>query len=89
MTVADTATSLSVTPANVTLANVAKQQFKATALDEFGQALASPTFSWMVSSGGGTITSTGLYTAPKKGTGTFEVMVAYGAVEALDYVTVV
>ena len=49
MTVAQTLSSLSLTPANVTLADGAKQQFTATALDQFGQAMvAQPTFTWQV-----------------------------------------
>ena len=51
VTVVQTVTSLSVTPGNVTLADGATQQFTATALDQFGQALTSqPTFTWQVSS---------------------------------------
>ena len=49
VTVAQTVTSLSVTPATVTLANGATQQFTATALDQFGQALVvQPAFTWQV-----------------------------------------
>ena len=89
MTVVQTPTSLSVTPANVTLAHGATQQFTATAQDQFGQALASqPTFTWQVSSGGGTISSTGLYTAPRKGTGTFQVTVSADGLNAQANVTV-
>ena len=90
MTVVQTVTSLSVTPGNVTLADGAKQQFTATALDQFGQAMASqPTFTWQVSSSsGGTISSTGLYTAPKKGTGNFQVEVSADGLTALANVTV-
>jgi hypothetical protein len=35
-----------------------------------------PTFTWQVTSGGGTISSTGLYRAPRKGTGNFQVNVS-------------
>jgi len=89
VTVVQTVTSLSVTPATVTLADRATQQFTATALDQFGQSLASPpTFTWQVTSGGGTISSTGLYTAPRKGTGSFQVKVSAGGLTAQADVTV-
>jgi len=89
VTVVQTVSSLGVTPANVTLADGATQQFTATALDQFGQALAAqPTFTWQVSRGGGTISGTGLYTAPRKGTGTFQVTVSAGGLNAQANVTV-
>jgi len=88
VTVVQTVTSLSVTPGTVTLADRATQQFTAIALDQFGQAMA-PTFTWqVVSSGGGTVSSTGLYKAPKTGTGNFEVEVSADGLTALAYVTV-
>jgi uncharacterized protein YjdB len=90
VTVVQTVTSLSVTPSNVTLAERATQQFTATALDQFGSALTSPpTFTWQVSSGGGTISRTGLYRAPKNGTGSFEVTVSADGLSAVADVTVV
>ncbi len=86
VTVVQTVSGISITPGNVTVADGAKQQFTATAIDQFGQAMPSqPTFSWQVlsssggtvsSSSGGTISSTGLYTAPKHGTGSFDVDVS-------------
>jgi hypothetical protein len=89
VTVVQTVTSLSVTPGNVTLADRATQQFTATALDQFGQAMAAqPTFTWQVSSGSGTISSTGLYMAPKHGTGTFDVTVSADGLSAVADVTV-
>ena len=88
VTVAQTVTSLSVTPATVTLANGATQQFTATALDQFGQALVvQPAFTWQVN-GGGTISSTGLYTAPKSGTGKYQVKVSADGLNAQANVTV-
>jgi hypothetical protein len=75
VTVVPTYTSLSITPANVTLATGATQQFTAVALDQFGKTMASqPTFTWQVS-GGGKISATGLYTAPNS-TGNFQVKVS-------------
>ncbi len=91
MTVVQTVSSIGITPGNVTVADGAKQQFTAVALDQFGQALASqPTFTWQVSSSSdGTISKTGLYTAPKKGTGTFEVEVSADGLSAEANVTLV
>jgi hypothetical protein len=78
VSVVQTLTGISVTPANVTLAEQATQQFAPTAVDQFGQAMASqPSFSWQVNGGGGTITSSGLYTAPSS-TGNFQVKVSGG-----------
>ncbi len=89
VTVVQTLTSLSVTPGNVTLANGATQQFTATALDQFGTAIASPpAFTWQVNGGGGTINSTGLYTAPASGTGNFQVKVSANGKNAQANVTV-
>ncbi len=87
--VVETPTSLSLTPGNVTLANGATQQFTATALDQFGQPLtAQLAFTWQVTRGGGTISSTGLYTAPKKSTGNFEVELSADGLTALADVIV-
>ena len=88
VTVVQTLTTLSITPGNVTLANGAKQQFTAAARDQFGKAMASqPAFTWQVS-GGGTISGTGLYTAPTSGTGNFQVNVSANGQNAQANVTV-
>jgi hypothetical protein len=52
--------SISVTPGSVTLPGGGHQQFSASALDQFGNAM-SPTFTWSATSG--SITSGGYYTA--------------------------
>jgi len=89
VTVAQTFTNLAITPGSVTLANGATQQFTAAALDQFGLAMASqPTFTWQVNSGGGTISKTGLYTAPSSGTGNFVVKVSANGKNASAKVTV-
>ena len=64
--VEQTLTTVSVTPASVTLIPSATQQFTATALDQFGNAMASqPSFTWSSAPlSAGSINSTGLYTAP-------------------------
>jgi hypothetical protein len=63
--------SIVVSPSKVTLANRAQQLFTATALDQFNVSMAiQPSFSWSKVSGSGSISKTGLYTAPATGTGT-------------------
>ena len=67
--VAQTKSSITVTPGKATLSAGHTQQFQAQALDQFDQAMASqPRFTWSVASGGGTISTGGLYTAPAAGT---------------------
>jgi hypothetical protein len=64
-TVSQIESSITVTPASSSVAVNTTKQFTATALDQFGVAMATqPTISWSVSSGGGTISTAGLYTAP-------------------------
>jgi hypothetical protein len=78
---------ISITPANVTLAKGATQQFSAAAVDQFGQAMATqPSFSCQVS-GGGTISNSGLYTAPNS-TGNVQVKVSANGKNATADVTV-
>ncbi len=64
-------TSVTVSPANVTVSNGQTQQFSATALDQFGKTMATqPPVTWSLQSSGavsGTISTTGLYTAPASG----------------------
>jgi hypothetical protein len=83
VTVQQTLTSITVSPATATVADGSTKQFKATALDQFGHALATqPSFTWSVAAGGaGTIDpSTGLYKAPSSGTGTDTVQAAVSTV---------
>jgi len=70
VTVNQVVTSILVTPSTVTLVDGAKQQFAATALDQFNLSMANqPSFTWSKKAGLGSINKTGLYTAPSKGTG--------------------
>ena len=65
VTVAQTLTSISVSPASANLPLNGTQAFTATARDQFGDALSSqPSFTWTKTSGIGGIDSSGLYTAP-------------------------
>jgi hypothetical protein len=90
VTVNQTATSIGVFPANVTLPNGSTEQFSAVQLDQFGQAMASqPSFSWSLSAGGvGSVSSNGLYTAPSSETGTAVVTATAGAMTGDASVTV-
>jgi hypothetical protein len=64
VTVDQTLTSISVTPGTTTLGSDGTQQFTATGIDQFGNAMATqPTFTWS-NSGTGSVNDTGLYTAP-------------------------
>ncbi len=64
VTVNATPTSVVVTPASATLATNATQTFVASAKDQFGAALTpQPTFTW-TTSGGGSVTNAGEFTAP-------------------------
>jgi hypothetical protein len=91
VTVSQTLTSAAVAPTTASVADAATQQFAASALDQFGNAMATqPTFAWSVKAGGagGTVSSAGLYTAPKTGTGTDTLTATSGAASASATVTV-
>ena len=79
VTVAQTLTSILVTPApTVALNEGATQQFAATAYDQFGAAMAAqPAFAWTVG-GVGAVDAAGLYTAPAA-VGTATITAASGA----------
>lgn len=63
VTVNQTLTGVTVTPADVFVTTGAAQQFAATTTDQFGDAMpGQPAFTWSVS-GGGTISTGGLFTA--------------------------
>jgi hypothetical protein len=91
VTVNQTQTSISDSPGSVTLPDGATQQFTASALDQFGLAMASqPSFTWSVAAGGvgGTVSGSGLYTAPSTGTGTATVIAAASSLSGTATVTV-
>jgi hypothetical protein len=65
VTLSQTLTSIVLSPATVSLAAGATQQFTATAKDQFGNPMSpQPAFAWTLVSGGGTLNGSGLYTAP-------------------------
>ena len=75
------------TPATVSLADGATQQFSATAADQFGNAIANPAITWSVS-GVGTVSTSGLYTAPASGSGSATVQALSSGVTATATVSV-
>jgi subtilase family serine protease len=89
VTVSQTLTTVAVSPATSTVASGSTAQFTATAKDQFGTALATqPTITWSVDNGGvGTVSSTGLYTAPASGTGTATVRATTGSISGTATVT--
>jgi hypothetical protein len=85
-----TLTSIAISPDPADLTVGQSQQLVATAYDQFGAALISqPSFAWALNSGTGSISSTGLYTAPTT-TGTLAtVNASSGSVVGTDVVGVV
>jgi subtilisin family serine protease len=88
VTVSPTLTTITVTPATASVATSGTQQFSASGKDQFGATLTSqPTFAWTVS-GGGTISTSGLFTAGATGGGPFTVTAASGGKSGTAQVTV-
>ncbi|MDB5337352.1 MAG: conserved repeat domain, partial [Planctomycetaceae bacterium] len=88
VTVYSTLASIAVTPTAVTVAPSGTQQFTATAKDQFGVALSpQPALSWTVN-GGGTISSSGLFTASSTASGQFIVSAKSGSISGTANVTV-
>lgn len=92
--VVPTFNSIQLSPGSASLVAFQTQQFMATALDQFGNALAAqPSIDWSVDAGGvGTVDQTGLYTPPGAGAptlgGTAVVRATSGAISATADVTV-
>jgi subtilase family serine protease len=89
VTVNQTLTSIAVSPANPTVVDGTSQQFSALANDQFGNSLSTqPSFSWALAAGSvGTLSSTGLYTAPSSGNGTATVQASTGGITGSAAVT--
>jgi hypothetical protein len=88
VTVNQTATSVVVTPPSASVPVGGSQQFTASMLDQFGNALATqPSFSWTVS-GGGTINATGRFVAGNTPGGPYTVTAASGGRNGTASVTV-
>jgi hypothetical protein len=88
VTVNQTVTFIVVSPASATVAASATQQFTASARDQFATSLdTQPSFTWSVS-GGGTINSSGLFTAGSSAGGPFSVSAQSGSISGTGSVTV-
>jgi hypothetical protein len=90
VTVQQTLTHVTVTPANAEVPDGTTKQFTATALDQFGNALTTqPSFSWSLAAGAaGTIDpASGIYTAPASGVGADTVRATTGGVTGTTAVT--
>lgn len=69
VTVNQTLNSVTVSPAVANLTTGQTQQITATGLDQFGNSMtAQPSFTWALTSGGGSVSAGGLYTSPATGT---------------------
>lgn len=86
--VAQTLTSVAVSPPTTTVNTGGTRQFTAQGLDQFGSSLASqPAFTWSVVSGAGSVSGSGLYTAPPA-TGAAKVQAATGTFSGAANVTI-
>jgi hypothetical protein len=85
-------TKITVSPASVTLKNNQTQQFTASAFDQFNGSMTVP-ISWKIvsgpSTGSGSISSSGVYTAPASGTGKVVIEAFDGSVFGTATITVV
>lgn len=89
VTVVATLTSLVVTPNPVTVAGGTTQSFTATGRDQFGQAIAlTGTPTWSLIGGAGSISASGLYTAPLNGGGSATVGASLGIATGVANITV-
>jgi PKD repeat protein len=86
VTVAQTLASLSLSPTTATVATSATQAFTATARDQFGAAF-TPASTWAVT-GGGSVSTSGLFTAAATAGGPYTLSVTSGALSATAQVTV-
>ncbi len=81
-------TTITVSPSSASVQTGGAQQFTATGFDQFGNPMnPQPTFTWSVS-GGGTISTSGLFTAGSTAGGPFTVTAASGSVSGTASVTV-
>ncbi|MGZ6248571.1 MAG: choice-of-anchor R domain-containing protein, partial [Syntrophales bacterium] len=88
VTVNQTLTTITVSPASASVNTGATQQFTASAKDQFGTALSTqPSLSWSVS-GGGTISTGGLFTASSTAGGAYTVTASSGGKSGTASVTV-
>jgi hypothetical protein len=88
VTVKQTVTSITISPPSVTLRVGGTQQFVASVFDQFGQTISGQTITWSLVSGIGSINTSGLYHAPKKGTGSAVIQAAVGKLTARANITI-
>ncbi|MGA2583457.1 MAG: Ig-like domain-containing protein [Tepidisphaeraceae bacterium] len=89
VTVDQTLTSISISPATASINLNGSEQLTANGFDQFGKSMPiSPAVQWSVTSGGGTIGSGGNYTAPTAAT-TTTILAASGLISSTATVSVV
>ena len=70
VTVSQTAGGITVKPAGATVADGGSKQLTAVLGDQFGTAMGTqPGFTWSIASGSGSVSNSGLFTAPSSGSG--------------------
>jgi hypothetical protein len=86
VTVEQTPTGVVVSPSSPTIAVGGMEQFSATASDQFGNAIGSPTFGWSIGGSGNSIDATGLVTLGST-PGTYTVTATLGAASGTASIT--
>jgi hypothetical protein len=79
--------ALVLTPSTATVVVGATEQFTASATDQFGKAISDPVVTWTLS-GPGSVSTTGLYTAPVSGAGSAAVTATSGAAVQTAAITI-
>ena len=87
VSVQQTAAGMKLSPVSATVAVSGTQQFTATVVDQFGNAISQSAITWSLT-GSGSISASGLYTAPAVAGGPFTVTAVSGAMSAKSTVTV-
>ena len=87
VTVNQTASQIAVTPASASVSIGGTQQFTAAVNDQFGNAVAQAPLTWSVT-GGGTISSSGVFTARSTPGGPFTISAASGSLRGTASVSV-
>jgi hypothetical protein len=89
VTVAQTLTSIAITPSNPNVADGSTLQFQATAKDQFGAVMnTQPSWTWRLVSGVGSLSNSGLFSAPVSGTGQATVQATGGGLTGSTSLTV-
>jgi hypothetical protein len=91
ITVSQAVTSVAVSPTTASVLDAGSRQLSALAYDQFGNALSpEPTFSWSIDSGGaGSVSASGLYTAPVANGGIATVRASASGVSGTSAITVI